>query len=77
MTIELSKETQQSLQAYLAERGLAEEAMSDVVDEAVETFLFRQVFREAHECNAEVDPENAEAAIEEAVRDYRRGQTNR
>ena len=77
MTIELSKETRQSLQAYLAERGLAEEAMSEVVDEAVETFLFRQMFREAHERNAEVDPEKAEVAIEEAARDYRRGQVNR
>lgn len=77
MTIELSKETEQSLQAYLVQKGLAEDAMSEVVDEAVETFLFRQMFREAHERNAGIDPEQAQADIEEAIDDYRRNQLSR
>lgn len=71
MTIELSEEIEKSLQAYLAQQGLEADAMSNVVEEAVETFLFRQMFKEAHERNAGVDPEKAQADIEGAVDDYR------
>lgn len=77
MTIELSEETKQSLRAYLAARGLADDAMSDVVNEAVETFLFRQMFREAHERNAGVDADEAEATIENAIGEYRDQQISR
>ena len=77
MTIELSKETQQSLQAYLAQKGLDDDAMSAVVDEAIETFLFRQMFREAHERNAQVNVDEAQADIEDAVDTYRRNQLSR
>lgn len=77
MTIELSEETRQSLQAYLAARGLTEDAISDVVNEAVETFLFRQMFREAHEHNAGVDVNEAEASVEDAIREYRDKQISR
>ena len=77
MTIELSKETEQSLQVYLAQKGLKAEAMSEVVDEAVETFLFRQMFKGAHERNAGVDLDKAQADIEDAVDDYRRNQLSR
>lgn len=76
MTIELSEELEQSLQAYLADRGLTEAAMTDVVEEAVETFLFQQTLKEAHERNAHISPEEAEAAIEQAVREYRRNQAS-
>lgn len=71
MTFELSKETEQSLQAYIAQKGL-KNAAAKLVDEAVETFLFRQMFSEAHEQNANVDIEKARADIEDAVNDYRR-----
>lgn len=77
MTIELSKETEQSLEAYLARKGLAKEAMSDVVEEAIEAFLFRQTFREAHERNADLGSEEVEAMAEEAVRKHRRDQHQR
>ena len=77
MTIELNKETEQSLQAYLAQKGLKDDAMSKVVNEAVETFLFRQMFSEAHERNAGVDLDQAQADIEDAVDDYRRNQLSR
>ncbi len=77
MTIELSEETKQSLQAYLAAKGLADDAMSDIVNEAVETFLFRHMFREAHEHNAGVDVDEAEASIEDAIREYRDKQISR
>ena len=77
MTIELSKETEQSLEAYLAQKGLKKDAMTEVVEEAVEDFLFRQSLHEAHERNAQLDPEVVEATVEDAVRDYRQNQLSR
>lgn len=75
--IKLSKETEQSLEAYLEQKGLEKEAAAAVVEEAVEDFLFRQSLREAHQRNAHLDPEEAEAIVEDAVREYRQSQTSR
>lgn len=77
MTIELSKEIEQSLEAYLAEKGLERDAMSEVVEEAVETFLFRQTFKEAHTRNAHLDPEEVEALVEDEVRKHRQRRLRR
>ncbi len=77
MTIELSKETEQSLEAYLTERGLQKEAMSEVAEEAIADFLFRQALQEAHQRNAHLDPEEIEAMVEDVVREHRRSQRNR
>lgn len=77
MTIELSKATEQSLKAYLAQKGLEKGAMAEVVEEAIEDFLFRQSLREAHARNAHLDPEAVEATLEDAVRDYRQNQLSR
>ena len=71
MTIEISKETEQSLETYLLESGLDKAAMSDVVEEAIENFLFRQMMRNAHERFAHLDPEATETRIEAAVREHR------
>ena len=77
MTIELSKETEQSLKAYLAQKGLQKAAMVDVVEEAVEDFLFRQSLQEAHERNIQLDPEEVETLVENAVMEHRRNQPSR
>ena len=77
MTVELSKETQQSLEAYLAEKGLQKNAMPGVVEEAIEDFLFRQALRGAHGRNARLEPGEVEATVEDVVRDYRQGQPSR
>ncbi len=77
MTIELSEETEQSLEAYLAQKGLKREALADVVEEAVEEFLFRQSLQEAHERNAHLDPEEVETIVEDAVREHRQSQLSR
>ena len=74
MTIELSKETEQSLETYLVERGLGKAAMSDVVEEAIETFLFRQMMQSAHKRNAHLNPEATEAVIEQTVKGDRQKQ---
>ena len=72
MTVELSKETEQSLEDYLASKGLDKGAMSEVVEEAIDTFLFRQALRDSHQRNAHLEPEEVEAIVEEAVREHRR-----
>lgn len=77
MTIELSKETEQSLEVYLAEQGLRKEAMSEVVEEAIETFLLRQSLHEVHQRNAHLDPEEVEMLVENAVREHRQSQRRR
>ena len=74
MTVELSKEAEASLEAYLAEKGLRKDAMPGVVEEAIEDFLFRQTLADAHRRNADLEPEEAEAVAEEAVRNYRQSQ---
>ena len=74
MTIELSKETEQSLETYLLESGLDKAAMSDVIEEAIENFLFRQMMRNAHERNAHLDPEATEVMIERTIKEDRQKQ---
>ena len=74
MTIELSKETQTSLEAYLAEKGLQREMISDVAEEAIADFLFRQSLQEAHRRNAHLEPEEVEATVEAALREHRYNQ---
>lgn len=74
MTIELSKETEQSLEAYLVSKGLDEGAMSEVIEEAIENFLFRQMMRNAYERNAHLDPEATEAMIERTIKEDRQKQ---
>ena len=74
MTIQLSKETEQSLETYLVESGLDKAAMSDVVEEAIENFLFRQMMQTAHKRNAHLDPEATEATIEQTIKEDRQKQ---
>ena len=77
MTVELSKETEQSLEACLVEKGLRKNAMPGGVEEAIEDFLFRQALQRAHGRNARLEPEDVEATVEDAVRDYRQSQPSR
>ena len=74
MTIQLSKETEQSLETYLSESGLDKAGMSEVVEEAIETFLFRQMMQRAQKRNAHLDPEATEAMIEQTIKEDRQNQ---
>jgi phosphoribosyl-ATP pyrophosphohydrolase len=71
MTIELSKETEAYLEAYLVQEGLKKEAMSKVAEEAIETFLFRQMLDRAGKRNADLSPEEAETLAEDVVAEDR------
>lgn len=48
--------------------------MSEVVEEAIETFLYKQMMRSAHQRNAQLDPDEAEAMIEQTIKDDRQKQ---
>ncbi len=74
MTIELSKETEQYLEAYLVEQGLKKDAMSGVVEEAIEDFLFKRMLDGAAKRNADLDPETAEDLIEGVIKEDRQKQ---
>ena len=74
MTITLSKETEQSLENYLVYQGLNKEALSSIVEEAIETFLFRQRFQHVHQNNQHLSLDDVENMVEEAVRGHRQKQ---
>jgi len=71
MTIELSKETEQYLQEYLLREGLQPDAASNIVNTALEDFLFREMLRQAHERNKDLNPEEAEALIADVIKEDR------
>lgn len=74
MTIELSKETEAYLEAYLVQQGLKKEAMSKVAEEATETFLFRQMLDKTSKRNADLNSEQAEILAEDVVAEDRKKQ---
>ena len=76
MTIELSKETEQYLEAYLIEQGLQKDAMSNVVEEALEDFLFKRMLDSAAKRNADLDLQAAESLIQEVIKEDRQNQRN-
>ena len=72
MTVELSKEAEESLSTYLSEEGLGRDAAPGVIEEALEAFLFRQTLQRGHALNEDLSIEDAEALAEKAVRAVRR-----
>ena len=71
MTIEISKETEQSLEAFMAQQGLSKDAISDVVEEAIEDYLFRQMMSANHKRNAHLDPDEVDNLVENEIRQHR------
>ena len=67
-TIKISQETDRDLRTYLAQRGMKKGDLSRFVEEAVQEQLFRLSVEEARAENADLDDEELEALIDEAVR---------
>jgi hypothetical protein len=64
----VSKETDKSLRQFLAYEGRGKKGeLSRFVEEAVNKHIFDTALKAAHEANANVDPEELEAAIEESL----------
>lgn len=74
MTIEISKETEQYLEAYLLQEGLRKEAMSEVVEEALEVVFFKQMLDASARRNANLEPQHAEALVEHVIKEDRQKQ---
>lgn len=74
MTIELSKETQKYLEDYLIQEGLKKDAMPDVVEEAIESFLFKQMLYKSGKRNADLSPDAAESLMERVIQEDRQKQ---
>lgn len=67
MTIELCKELERPLQEYLTRRGLSEDTMPGIVEEAIEAFLFQRLFDESHDRNVHTDPDEIDSLRARAV----------
>lgn len=64
----VSKETDKSLRQFLADEGGGKKGdLSRFVEEAVRKQIFDTTLRAAREQNANVDPEELDAAIEESL----------
>jgi hypothetical protein len=64
----VSKKVDRSLREFLAYQGRSKKGeLSRFVEEAVNKHIFDSALRAAHEHNANVDPEEIEAAIEESL----------
>jgi hypothetical protein len=67
----ISKETDISLRTYLARRGMRKGDLSKFVEDAVHWRVLDLVVAETKAANADVPPEEIEAAISEAVQAVR------
>ena len=64
----VSTKIDQSLREFLASQGRGKKGdLSRFVEEAVNKHIFDSALRAAHEANANVDPEEIEAAVEESL----------
>jgi hypothetical protein len=64
----VSKNTDQALRQFLANEGKGKKGeLSRFVEEAVNKHIFDSALKAAHEHNANVDPDELEAAIEESL----------
>lgn len=67
----ISRETDVALRTYLAQRGLRKGDLSKFVEEAVRWRVLDRAVSEVKSRNADVPPEEIEAAIEEALESVR------
>ena len=66
-TVKVSKSTDRSLRSHLAQKGLKKGDLSKFIEEAVRWRVFQQTVEDVKARNANVSPEEIEAAIDEAL----------
>jgi hypothetical protein len=66
-SVKVSKSTDRSLRSHLAQRGLKKGDLSKFIEEAVRWRVFHQTVKDVKARNANVSPEEIEAAIDEAL----------
>jgi hypothetical protein len=70
-TIKVSRETDLSLRTFLGSQGMKKGDLSKFIEEAVRWRLFHRSIQGIKARNADSDPEELQAVIDEAVREVR------
>ena len=66
-SVKVSKSTDRSLRSHLAQKGMKKGDLSKFIEEAVRWRVFHQTVEDVKARNANVSPEDIEAAIDEAL----------
>ena len=69
--IKVSKETDLTLRTFLGSRGMKKGDLSKFIEEAVCWRVFHRTVQDIKACNADTDPEELQALIDEAVQEVR------
>ena len=71
-SITVSKETDLNLRTFLGSHGMKKGDLSKFIEEAVRWRVFHRTVQDIKSRNADTDPEELQALIDEAVQDVRR-----
>jgi hypothetical protein len=69
--IKVSKETDLTLRTFLGTRGMKKGDLSKFIEEAVRWRVFHRTVQDIKARNADTDPEELQALIDEAVQEVR------
>ena len=69
--IKVSKETDPSLRTFLGSQGMKKGDLSKFIEEAVRWLIFHRTVQDIRACNADADPDELQAIIDEAVQEVR------
>jgi hypothetical protein len=69
--IKVSKETDLTLRTFLGARGMKKGDLSKFIEEAVRWRVFHRAVQDIKARNADTDPEEMQALIDEAVQEVR------
>ena len=69
--IKVSRETDLTLRTFLGSKGMKKGDLSKFIEQAVRAHVFHRTIQDIKARNADTDPEELQAIIEEAVREVR------
>ena len=69
--IKVSKETDLSLRTFLGAQGMKKGDLSRFIEDAVRWRVFHRTLREIKSHNADIDPDNVQRIVDEALREVR------
>lgn len=69
--IKVSKETDLALRTFLGAKGMKKGDLSKFIEDAVRVQVFHQTVRDLKAHNADADPEELQAIIDQAVQEVR------
>ena len=69
--IKVSKETDLSLRSYLGTQGMKKGDLSKFIEKAVRSYVFDCMIQDIKARNADTDPDELQAIIDDAVKEVR------